>query len=184
MGVLSMKTASRIVILASIIVLSACAGPGARTEIPFTLPSGKTGTLVVHDRQVPSFLIADEERALNYMYTGERSKENLDAIAVAENTCRLYVGKAHHSNLVAILSSGVLYSIAGGIGVGLGSQAFNGAVFSEYAEYGAAASGFSGAANGIITLGGKNYTFQNCGEVVLNADTRYKEIKIMRDSPY
>lgn len=182
-----MKTLCRIAILASIIVLSACAGPGARTEIPFTLPSGKTGTLVVNDRQVPSWMIADSERALNYMYTGELSKDKLAAIAVAEKTCRIYTGKAHTSNLVAVASGAGLYALAGYAGLFIGSGFLTGITSkqqAEYGGYGASASGFGGAANGIITLGGKNYTFQNCSEVVLSADPAYRDVKIMRDSPY
>lgn len=166
------------------LMLGACAGPGARVEIPFTLPTGKTGTLVAHNRQVPSWLIADNGYALNYMYTGELSKDKLAAVAEAERACRLYTGTVHPSNLVAVVSGGFLYGVIGFPIGGLASKAFTGAQFNEYAKYFSIASAGGGLSNGIITLGGKSYTFQDCGEVVLSSDSAYKDIKILRDNPY
>ena len=85
--------------------------------------------------------------------------------------------------MVAVISSGALYAGAGFTGVGAGSQAFDGASFLEYGQYGAAATGVAGLANGVISLAGKTYTFENCGREVLAMFPNYK-VNVIQKSPY
>jgi hypothetical protein len=85
--------------------------------------------------------------------------------------------------LVAVLSQGVLYAAAGYVGVGIGAHAFTGANATQYAKYGAAATGFAGAANGMVTMGGQTYTFENCGREVLALFPNY-EVRVLNKSPY
>ena len=87
------------------------------------------------------------------------------------------------SNLVAVLANGALYAVAGYVGVGLGATAFTGAKFSEYGRYGGVAGAFAGSANGVVTLGGQTYTFENCGREVLGLFPGY-EVKVLQKSPY
>ena len=164
-------------------ILVACAGPGARTEIPVTMPNGEKATIVAYRQSVPDWMIARDKLAINYIVKGEMSPARLAAVAEAERACRVYTGVVRPSELIAVLSSGILYAAAGFVGVGWGSQAFAGAVASEYAKYGAAATGFAGVANGVISQGGKTYTFENCGKEILSLFPGY-EVRVLNKSPY
>ncbi len=170
-------------ILASAVILGACASPGAVTKIPVNMPNGEKATIVAHSQSAPDWLMDRSKLALNYMVKGEVSKEQLAAVAEGERACRIYTDTVRPSNLVAVASSGVLYAAAGFIGVGIGSQALTGAVQSEYAMYGAWASGVAGAANGMMTMGGQTYTFENCGREVLALFPQY-EVRVLQKSPY
>lgn len=169
-------------ILASVL-LSACASVGPATKISVTMPDGESATIVAHSQSVPDWLLKRDSLALNYVVKGEVSEKQLAAVAETERACRIYTDTVRPSNLVAVLSHGVLYAIAGYIGVGIGSQAITGTVRSEYAEYGAWASGAAGLANGVVTLGGQTYTFENCGREVLGLFPGYN-VRVLHKSPY
>lgn len=175
---------SLIAILASIF-LTACAGPGERMQIPVTMPgtNGGKATIVAHNQQVPDWWLDQGQLALNFMVKGDVDNDKLLAVAEAERACRIYTGTVRPSNLVAVLSGGALYALAGGIGVGFGSQAFPGAVQSQYQYYGAMASGTGGTANGVISLGGQTYTFENCGRELFDLFRGY-EVRVLHKSPY
>ena len=167
----------------AMLTLSACAGPGALTRISADLGDGRLATIYAHDQQVPSWMLATDQLALNYIVKGEQTESQLAAIAGAEKSCRLYTRTSRPNELVAVVSNGTLYAIAGFVGVGLGSQAFVGTSFKEYGEYGAGASGFSGAANGVVQIGGKVYTFQNCGRELFELFD-IQDVRILQTSPY
>jgi hypothetical protein len=174
----------RLVAVLAFALLSACATQGPLETIQETFPRGEVITLGVHNQSVPDYLLDQQKLQLNFLIKGKGvSAEQLAAIAKAEKLCRFYTGKVRPSNLVAVVSSGIIYAIAGGVGLGLGSQAFQGAVASQYARYGAEAGGFSGAANGVITLAGQTYTFENCGREVMEALPGY-QIRVLNRSPY
>lgn len=118
------------------------------------------------------------------MVKGDVSDDQLAAVAVAEDACRIYTKTVRPNTLVAVASSGVLYAAAGYLGVGLGAKVgFAGAKFSEYGKYGGLANGASGVANGIISGGGKTYTFENCGREIFGMFPGY-EVQVLQKSPY
>ncbi|MFZ3043792.1 MAG: hypothetical protein WA058_01650 [Minisyncoccia bacterium] len=175
-----------IAILASVL-LTACAGPGPRKEIPLTMPGGEKATIVAHNQMAPDWMLDRNKMALNYVVKGNINEKQLAAIAETERACRIYTDTVRPSNLVAVLSGGALYALAGYIGVGLGSRALAGAVQSQYAKYGAWASGVAGAANGVITLGGQTYTFDNCAMNVVGVFPEIfpgSKVRILTKSPY
>lgn len=182
-----MKNALRwIAILASITMIG-CASQGPTVKRTETFPDGEKITIVAHKQNVPDYWLDRDKLKLNYFVRGEEvSERQLEAIAKAENLCRFFNGEVRPSNLVAVLSSGVIYAIAGATGLYWGSAAFTGATQmyrNQSAEYGAYASGASGAANGLITLGGQTYTFENCGREILADMPNYK-VKVLGRSPY
>ena len=175
----------RILLLTALVAMlvTGCAGPGAVKKIPLIMPRGEKATIVAHNQQVPDWMISRDKLALNFIVKGDVSAEQLAAVAEAERACRIYTGTVRPNNLVAVLSSGILYGAAGFIGVGIGSQAFPGAKFGQYAPYGAYATGVAGLANGIVSLGGQTYTFENCGGEVFRLFPGY-EVHILQKSPY
>ena len=176
-----------IAILASITLLAACAGPGELTRISLTDENGRPATLVAHNQMVPDYMLDRDQLALNYLVRGEVSEKQLVAIAEAERGCKLFTKTVRPSNLVAVISSGVIYAAAGGIGLYFGSAAFAGATHTyrnQSAEYGAYASGTGGIANGLITLGGQTYTFENCGVQVITKLFPSAGLTIMQRAPY
>jgi len=172
-----------VAIVAMTVFLDACAGPGALTRIPVTMPEGQRATIVAHNQSVPDWMLSKKKLALNYMVRGDVSPVQLAAVAESERACRIYTDTVRPDNLVAVFSSGVLYAGAGYIGVGLGSHAFSGAVHAQYARYGAWATGVAGTANGVITLGGQTYTFENCGREIFDLFPE-EEIRVLQKSPY
>ncbi len=167
-----------VAILASVVLLGACATQGERKEILVTVGKEKA-TIVAHKQSLPDWMLDRDTLTLNYIVKGNVSKKQLAAIAETERACRIYTDTVRPSNLVAVLSHGALYATAGYIGVGVGSQVFAGAIQSQYAEYGAWATGIVGMANGIITLGGQVYTFENCGREVLALFPGYEKVRIL-----
>lgn len=166
------------------VIATGCAGPGSAVRIPLTMPDGEKATIVAHNQSVPDWMLAKAKLALNFIVKGEEvSGRQLMAVAEAERGCRIYTGTVRPSNLVAVLSNGVLYGAAGFVGVGVGSYAFTGVSSTAYAEYGAAASGAGGIANGLVTLGGQTYTFENCGREIFGIFPGY-EVHILQKSPY
>lgn len=181
------KMLSRIAILASIIVLlGGCATQGDLMKIPISMPNGEKATIGAYNQSVPDYWLDRDKLKANFLVKGDISSTQLAAIAEAERACRIFTGTVRPSNLVAVLSSGVIYAIAGATGLYWGSAAFTGATQvyrNQSAEYGAWASGTGGAANGLITLGGQTYTFENCTREVLALFPGY-EVKILQKSPY
>mgnify|MGYP001581120488 FL=1 len=169
--------------LVAMLMFTACVGPGERVIIPLTMPDGERATIVAHDQSFPDWMLDQRKLAINYIVKGDVSRKQLAAVAATEKACRLYTGTVRPNNLVAVLSSGVLYAAAGALGGGLGSMAITGAIASEYAQYSASALGTAGLANGIITLGGQTYTFENCGREVLYLFPSYK-VRVLQKSPY
>ncbi|GEM_PF-3048653 len=166
------------------ILLGACVGPGERREIPISMPNGEKFTLVAHNQTVPDWMLDRNKLALNYIMKGNTRDKNLSAaIAEAERGCRLFTNTARPSNLVAVISNGIIYAVAGYVGIGIGSRAFTGAVQHQYATYGAWASGTAGLANGTVTLGGQTYTFENCAREIFDRLPSY-EVRVLQKSPY
>ena len=179
-----MKSKSRW--LAAILVslaLGACASVGPARGIPVTMPDGEKATIVAHNQSVPDWMLNRNKLALNYIVKGNVGDEQLAAVAATEKACRIYTKTVRPSNLVAVLSGTVLYATAGYIGVGVGARALVGTVPHQYAVYGAWATGMAGTANGIVTLGGQTYTFENCGREVLALFPGYR-VQIIQKSPY
>ena len=167
----------------AMLVSAACATVGQAVKIPLTMPGGEKATIVAHPQSTPDWMLAQDGLKVNFLVKGEVSAKQFAAVAEAERACRVYAGTVRPSNLVAVLSSGVLYAVAGFIGVGIGAKAFSYVAASQYAEYGAWASGLGGTANGIVTLGGQTYTFENCGRGVMGLFPGY-EVKVLQKSPY
>ncbi|HVB20218.1 MAG TPA: hypothetical protein VNF51_02995 [Candidatus Paceibacterota bacterium] len=179
-----MRNAARLIaILASITLFSACATQGKAVKIGLTMPDGERATIVAHNQSVPDWMLAQDKMKLNYLVLGDVSKKQLAAVAEAEHACRIFTDTVRPSNMVAVLSSGVLYATAGYVGVGVGAKVFAGVSANQYAHYGAWASGVGGMANGMATLGGQTYTFENCGREVLALFPGY-DVKVLQKSPY
>jgi len=172
-----------VAIVAMTVFLDACAGPGALTRIPVPMPGGQKATIIAHNQSVPDWMLSKKKLALNYIVRGDVSPVQLAAVAESERACRIYTDTVRPDNLVAVFSSGVLYAGAGYLGVGLGSHSFSGVVHAQYARYGAWATGVAGTANGVITLGGQTYTFENCGREIFDLFPE-EEIRVLQKSPY
>jgi hypothetical protein len=168
-----------------LVLLTGCFGPGQMTRIPLEMPDGSKATIVAHNQMVPDWMLARDSMKLNFIVRGEVSLEQLQAVASTETACRIYTKTVRPNDLVLVLSSGALYSLAGFVGVGAGSQALQGSpAFLAYGGYGAAATGVAGLANGVITLGGKTYTFENCGREALETIFPQYRIHVLQKSPY
>jgi hypothetical protein len=173
----------KVFLLALASAIAGCAGPGELKSISVTMPGGERATIIAHNQQVPDWMLSREKLAFNYVVKGDVSERKLAAVGEAERACRVYTESVRPHNLVAVLSQGVLYAAAGYVGVGIGAHAFTGANATQYAKYGAAATGFAGAANGMVTMGGQTYTFENCGREVLALFPNY-EVRVLNKSPY
>lgn len=176
-------TLYRLVILAAALMLGACASQGGIRKIPLQMPDGERATIVAHNQSVPDWMLARDTLSLNFIVKGSVSSQQLEAVAAAEKACRLYTGVVRPNDVVSVLSSGALYAVAGYVGGGVGSQAFPGAVFSQYARYSGYATGLGGLANGIVSLGGQTYTFEECGREVFGLFPGY-QVRILMKSPY
>lgn len=179
----------RTAILAALVFVAGCATQGAQKLIPVSMPDGQGGVvnanIVVHPQNVPDWMLSQSKLKLNYIIRGDLNPAQLEAVANAEVACRIFTNDTR-SNLVAIVSSAGVYALAGAVGLYFGSGAFSFAtkVYQrESAMYGASASGFSGAANGLITMGGQTYTFENCGRELL-ALVPANGVKVLGKSPY
>lgn len=171
-------------ILLMAMIAFGCAGPGTLTKIPVDMPKGEKATIIAHNQQVPDWMLAKDKLALNYIINGkEASDEQLKAVAATEKSCRIYTDTVRPNDLVAVGLETALYFAVGFTGIGLGSQAFIGANSLAYGAYGGAATGLAGTANGIVKLGGKTYTFENCGQTILGMFPGY-EVRVLQKSPY
>ncbi len=186
-----MPTISKCVVV-TVLGLSACASPGERVRIDLDLPGPQGGhiTASVCNQHVPDALIAPSKRCLNFFakrYLSNAEIATLTApdgpIGKTSTFCRTIEDKAHPNRFVAIAFNGVLYGFVGFLGVAAGSQAFAGADFLQYGQYGAGATGMAGVANGILTTGARDYTFAACSREVLEAFSGYG-LKVFMKLPY
>lgn len=184
-GVLLMKNRFLLYGLAvfAALFLGGCATQGDPVRISIAMPGGERATMVAHPQSVPDWMLARDGLKLNYLVKTDVSERQLKAVAEVERACRIYTGTVRPSNLALVLSHGILYAAAGFVGVGIGANAFDFVKPSQYAEYGAWASGLGGTANGIVTLGGQTYTFENCGREVMGLFPGY-EVRVILKSPY
>ncbi len=165
------------------LALNACFGPGEMKKIAVVMPDKGQATIIAHNQQVPDWLLARDKLAVNFAVRGDVSEKQLAAVAESERACRIYTKTVRPNNLVAVLADGVLYGTAGFLGVGLGAMAIPGAIFRQYALYGASALGTAGVANGVFELGGQTYTFDNCASTVMSLFPEYK-VRVLQKSPY
>lgn len=171
-------------ILASLLLGGCSFGPGVAKAIAITDEDGNPGTLVAHNQIVPDYMVSTDKLALNYMVHGEVTQKQLDAVAETERACRIYTKTVRPNALVAVITSGAIYAIAGYAGVGIGSKAFGSVTSRQYARYGGWAGLTGGLANGAISLAGKTYTFENCGERAIATFFPSSEVTITQKSPY
>jgi len=159
-------------ILLVAVVVGGC-GAGKMIQIPATYPDGERLTIVAHNQIVPDWMVAKSKLALNFIVKGDVSEKQLAAVATTEGACRIYTKTVRPHDLVAVASYGVLFFGAGFAGGGIGSQVFPGVNSLSYGTYVGTVGGATGAASGTISLGGKMYTFENCGANALNAVSSY-----------
>ncbi|HUQ30206.1 MAG TPA: hypothetical protein VM103_01660 [Candidatus Paceibacterota bacterium] len=166
------------------ILIGACATQGEPIAIKVNMPQGEHATIIAHPQSVPDWLLDPSTLKFNYIVKGDVSDEQLAAVAEGERACRIYTSEVRPNRLVSVIADGVVYGAVGYVGGGVGSLAFAGAVFEQYAENMAAVGGISGGiGNGIVTLGGATYTFENCGKQLMEIFPKYG-IHIMQKSPY
>lgn len=160
-----------------------CAGPGELMQIPVNMGSGHTATIYAHNQQVPSWLLATDTLTLNYIVKGNQTQEQLLAVAGAEKACRLYTKTSRPNELVAVIANTAVYA-----GMELpfamyGATLFKGAKVLQYGGDAAAEEAGGGSGNGIIQMGGKVYTFQNCGHELFEL-FKIPDIQILQTSTY
>jgi hypothetical protein len=172
------------VIVASTVLFNGCAaGPGKR--IITTMPNGENVTRVIHKQSVPSWMLRTSGLVLNYEVEGEVTDTQIAAVATVEKAGRAYIRETRPNDFVSVLSSGLLYGVAGYAGGYLGSKAFHGADPQQYGAYAAAATGFAGLANGLVSLGGKTYSFEVFGmQTFNNGILPTYGVQVLIKSPY
>ena len=172
------------VVLVAVFLSTACASQGERRLILFTMPDGEKATIVAHNQVVPNWMIDSDTYALNYMIAGGAPTEKqFAAVEKAELACREYARVVHPHDSMTVLVDAVIFGAAGAAGGGIGAIAFPGAIIGQYAMYAAASGGFFGAGYGALTLGGKVYTFENCGREIMSRFPNYK-VQVLLKSPY
>lgn len=173
-----------VTVLALALLSSACASQGERRLISLKMPGGEEATIVAHNQVFPNWMIDSDTYGLNYMIAGKTPTEKqFAAVEEAERACREYAQVVHPHDSMTVLVDAVVFGAAGAAGGGIGALAFPGAVIGQYAMYAAASGGFFGAGYGMLTLGGKIYTFENCGREVMSRFPNYK-VQVLLKSPY
>lgn len=163
---------------------TACASQGERRLIPLTMPDGEQATIVAHNQVFPNWMIDSDTYALNYIIAGKQPvAKQFAAIEEAERACREYTKVVHPLDSVTVLTDAVIFGAAGAAGGGIGSLAFPFAKAAQYAMFSGASGGLFGGAYGALTLGGKVYTFENCGREVFSRFPMYK-VQVLLKSPY
>lgn len=171
-------------ILVLMLLTSACASQGNRMLIPISMPGGEKATIVAHNQVYPNWLIDKDTYKLNYLIVGqEPSNKQFAAIDEAERACRKYTGAVHPLDSVVVGTDALIYGAAGAAGGALGSLAFSFAKEIQYAIYAGASGGSFGGAYGLLTLGGKIYTFENCGREVMGSFPTYG-VRVLQRAPY
>lgn len=169
-------------LVASVALVAGCAGPGELRKISLTMPRGEKATIVAHNQLAPDWMLDRDRLAINFMVRGDVSAEQLQAVAAVEGACRVYTGTVRPNNLVAVLSQGIAYGI-GGTAVGAGATFFPGVNALQYLGYGALAGTGAGIINGVVTLGGQTYTFENCSREAFGLFPDYG-VRVLNKSPY
>jgi hypothetical protein len=171
-------------ILIMTFLTSACAAQGERRLIPLTMPGGEKATIVAHNQLVPNWMIDPDTYGLNYIIAGkEPSEKQFASVDEAERACREYTRVVHPHDSITVLVDAIIFGASGVAGGGIGSLAFPAAKMAQYAMYAGASGGFFGAGYGLLTLGGKVYTFENCGREVMNRFPAYK-VQVLLKNPY
>ena len=140
------------------------ANAGGLTEKSVTMPDGRSATIIAHEQILPNWMIPISSLHMNCLVVGDVTKEKLAMISKVEDMSRNYTKSVTPNAFVSVSTNTLLYTAVGYIGVGLGSMAFPTVIPRQYAWYGAAATGFVGLANSLISLGYKNYTFEIFGQ--------------------
>ena len=168
-------------------ILAGCTSVPERKIVTATMPRGEKLTIVAHDRKVPDWMYSDDALRVDFLVRGDVTEEQLKAVAAAENACRIYVDTAHPSRLVAVATNGLLYLGSGALGVGLGAKEFlnpRATVGSDYYGYGATAGAFNGLASGLVSSGGRSYSFQNCTANMMSAVFQTYQVRALMKSQF
>lgn len=171
-------------ILIMALLTTACASQGERVLISVSMPDGEKATIVAHNQVFPNWMIDKDTYKLNYIILGKApSDKQFAAIDEAERACREYTGVVHPLDSITVATDAIIFGAAGAAGGGIGSLAFPFAKAAQYAMYAGASGGFFGGAYGALTLGGKVYTFENCGREVMGRFPAYK-VQVLLRTPY
>lgn len=183
----------RCLVLATTLIAFGCASPGPAMDIPYHLPAVTTavgkvipateGIIHTHNNKWPAWMTATDKMAIDYITTGSSAKNAPKAVAEAERACRIYTTTVSPNPLVAVLMNGAVYAASEFPFAMLGASAFKGAKLLQYGQYGASASAGGGVGNGIIQLGGRNFTFQNCARGIFEAAPQFRLV-ILTPNPY
>lgn len=166
MEVFQMTGIVRGIAILATVVLGACAGPGKMIKESFII-DGQRGTMLTYDQQGPKWTLDVNRMKMSVIVKGDLTERQLAAIAEGERVCRIYADATHPSNLVAVVSDGVLYGALGYIGAGIGAHAFPRAIPDEYARYVGTVAAASGVGTGIRSIGSKKYSFENCSQMIM-----------------
>lgn len=184
------KFSVAILMAVALMATTGCISQGKRELLPFTMPPyedgkpGPAGTIVAHNQVFPNWMIDSDTYKLNYIIYGKNpSDTQLAAVEKVEEVCRNYTHVVHPSDLMTVGVDAIMFGGAGAAGGAVGSLAFTFAKASEYAMYAGASGGFFGGAYGALTLGGKVYTFENCGREILGRFPGYK-VQVLLRTPY
>lgn len=176
-----MNVLCKISILVSAVLLGACATTTKYYPVEFT--NGEKLTIASNSQTLPDFLLPLSSIHSSFIVEGEVTEDQLENVKRAENVCRLHTENSRPSVPVIIVANGIVFGLAGHLGVGLGSKALGSAVkYREYGRYGGTAGVFSGMANGLVTIAGRSYTFKNCTREAL--DAAKLQIRVLPESPY
>ena len=186
--------------------LAGCMGPGKPVDIDINLPVATHSatqsaygsvdpqkaicsklTIHTYNRQVPAYLLATDKLALSYITNCNSATNASAAVDQANVGCRLYTKANRPSDLVAVIVGTTVYAMSEFPFALGGASLFNHAKILQYGGNAASEEGGGGFGNGIVSLGGKVYTFDNCGKGVFESATRAGNdfnIVILEESTY
>ena len=168
----------------AMVLLAGCFGPGEMRTIPIEMPDGSKATILDHNQMVPDWMLSSDKLALNVLVPGEVTSSQSRAIDEAEKKCRIHAQTVRPSKWVSVGASTVLYGIPEAAGAAAGVQAFSGAIdTAAYVSYVGGVAGGGGFANGVFTLGGQTYTFEDCGRELFDLFKQFN-IRVLIKSPY
>lgn len=161
------------------------AGTTQQTNPIAVVTEPKIRHLVIHahNRIWPAYLQATDKLVLDYITDQYSALNAADAVAIVEKQCRIYTKDTRPNDLVAVLIGTTVYGASEFPFMVAGSSVFRGAKVLQYGAYGSASEAGGGFGNGIISLGGKLYTFQNCGRGIFERAKDFG-IVILDQSPY
>ena len=104
-----MKTFFRwIAILASTVLLGACATSGERIEIPISMPNGQSATIYTSNETLPTWARATDSYQLSFVTKNAATAEQLAVVAALDRGCKST--QAVHPHMAAsIPANGLLY---------------------------------------------------------------------------